>query len=81
MFLLMSECEKVREACAVECGSCVLKVTQLKVPGGRGGTILVICSTKGHITFWDMQVGRSLNNLYTRNAVQGSKLPIHIHNP
>ncbi|XP_045122840.1 WD repeat-containing protein 6-like isoform X3 [Portunus trituberculatus] len=52
IFFVLRKCEKVREACAVECGSCVLSVAQLKVVTG---TILVTCSTNGHITFWDLQ--------------------------
>uniref|UniRef100_A0A0P4W420 tRNA (34-2'-O)-methyltransferase regulator WDR6 n=1 Tax=Scylla olivacea TaxID=85551 RepID=A0A0P4W420_SCYOL len=52
IFLFLRECEKLWEPCAVECGSCVLSVAQLKVVTG---TILVTCSTSGHVTFWDLQ--------------------------
>ncbi|XP_050718661.1 uncharacterized protein LOC126999789 [Eriocheir sinensis] len=43
---------RLAEVCAVECGSCLLSVARL---GGLTRAVLVTCSTRGQVTFWDLQ--------------------------
>lgn len=46
---------RLAEVCAVECGSCLLSVSRLR---GLTRAVLVTCSTRGQVTFWDLQVCR-----------------------